>query len=55
MNQKLFVIDKDLLTDSKKMEIQAEGLIKLVDRFVSIARHDSLTEYLATKGAEIRD
>ena len=52
MIQKQYVIDKDLLTDSRRMEMQAEGLIKLVNRFVSITRPVSLTEYLASKGVE---
>jgi hypothetical protein len=55
MNQKQYVTDKDLLPSSKNMKIQAERLKMLVGRSMNITRQDYLAEYLASKGAEIRD
>jgi hypothetical protein len=43
MIQRQYVIDKDLLTNSKKFKI------------LRITRHDSLVEYLASRGGERRD
>ena len=52
MNQKQYVRDRDLLTNSKKMKIETERLRMLVGRSMSIIKHDYLAEYLATKGVK---